>query len=96
MDRRVIKSKKFRDRNPNMNPNKPLFYVGQTANDPDIRFKQHKEGYKSNNFVRKYGLTLRRRKYKKYNPIGTRLEAEKIEKELTEKLRRKGHGVWSN
>jgi len=29
-------------------------------------------------------------------PIETREEAEKIEKELTKKLRKKGHGVWSN
>ena len=71
MDKEVVKSKKFRKRNPNMNPNKTCFYVGQTANDPDIRFKQHKEGYKSNSFVRKYGLSLRRRKYKRYNPIET-------------------------
>jgi predicted GIY-YIG superfamily endonuclease len=96
LDKEVIKSKKFKKRNPNMNPNKACFYVGQTANDPNIRFKQHKNGYKSNSFVRKYGLSLQRRRYKRYNPIESRGKAEKIEKELTEKLRRKGHGVWSN
>ncbi len=37
-----------------------------------------------------------RRKYSKYNPIETREEAEKIEQELANKYRRKGHGVWSN
>jgi hypothetical protein len=79
-----------------MKPKKACFYVGQTAHDPDVRFKQHKDGYKSNIFVRKYGLSLQKSKYKKYNPIKTREEAEKIEKELTTKLRRKGHGVWSN
>ncbi len=79
-----------------MNPNKACFYVGQTANDPDIRFKQHKEDYKSNSFVRRYGLSLRRRKCRRYNPIETREKAEKIEKKLAEKLRRKGHDVWSN
>jgi hypothetical protein len=96
LDKKVVKSKKFRERNPYMNPNKTCFYVGQTAHDPDLRFKQHKEGYKSNSFVRKYGLFLRRRIYKKYNPIETRNEAEKIEQKLTEYLRKKGHGVWSN
>jgi hypothetical protein len=96
LDKDVIKSKKFRNRNPNMNPYKSCFYVGQTANNPDIRFKQHKEGYKSNSYVKRYGLRLIRRKYNRYNPIETRDEAEKIEKILTEKLRRKGHGVWSN
>ena len=96
LDKEVIKSKKFRIRNPNLNPHKSCFYVGQTANDPEIRFKQHKEGYKSNSFVRRYGISLRRRKYRKYNPIETRKEAEKFEQELTRKLRKKGHGVWSN
>jgi hypothetical protein len=70
--------------------------VGQTCRDPDTRFKQHKDGYKSNSFVRKYGLWLRRRKYKRFNPIDTREEAERIEKKLAETLRQKGHGVWSN
>lgn len=96
MDKEVINSKKFKKLNPNINPKKVCFYVGQTAHEPEIRFKQHKMGYKSNNFVRKYGLYLRKRKYKKYNPIETRDKAEKIERELTEKLRKKGHGVWSN
>ena len=96
LDKEVIKSKKFRNQNPNFNPNKVCYYVGQTAHCPDVRFKQHKLGYKSNSYVRKYGLSLCKRKYKKFNPIKTREKAEKIERELTEKLRRKGHGVWSN
>ena len=96
LDKEVLKSKKFRERNPYMNPKKVCFYVGQSANEPEIRFKQHKDGYKSNSYVRRYGLYLKQRKYKKYNPIKTRKEAELIEKRLTEKLRRKGHGVWSN
>ena len=96
LDKEVLKSRKFRERNPNLNPHRSCFYVGQTAHDPEVRFKQHKEGYKSNSFVRKYGLYLQKRKYKKYNPIQTREKAEKIEEQLTEKLRKKGHGVWSN
>ena len=96
LDKEVLKSKKFIVRNPNVNPKKACFYVGQSAHEPEIRFRQHKEGYKSNSFVRKYGLWLRPRKYRKYNPIKTREEAEEIERQLTNKLRRKGHGVWSN
>jgi predicted GIY-YIG superfamily endonuclease len=96
LDKEVIKSKKFIKQNPNINTKKVCFYVGQTAHNPEIRFKQHKDGYKSNSFVRKYGLYLLKRKYNKYNPIDTREKAEKIEKELTKKLRKKGHGVWSN
>ena len=96
LDNEVIKSKKFRRQNPNINTNKKCYYVGQTAHEPDIRFNQHKLGYKSNSFVKRYGLFLCKRKFKKYNPIDTREEAEKIEEELAQKLRRKGHGVWSN
>lgn len=96
LDKEVIKSKKFRERNVNMNPKRACYYVGQTSHDPDTRFNQHKTGYKSNSFVKKYGQKLLWRKFKKYNPIKTRKEAEYIEKELTNKLRNKGHGVWSN
>lgn len=96
LDKEVFKSRKFRGRNPVLNPKKACFYVGQSAHIPDIRFKQHKEGYKSNSYVKRYGLWLRPKKFKKYNPITTRDEAERIEQMLTKKLRKKGHGVWSN
>lgn len=96
LDKEVRKSKKFRDRNPQMKSRKPCLYVGQTCRDPETRFQQHKNGYKSNHFVKKYGLKLKPKLYKKYNPIKTRKEAEVIEQQLTEKLRRKGYGVWSN
>ena len=96
LDKEVIQSKRFQKCNPNLNSRKPCFYVGQTCRDPDTRFTQHKNGYKSNIFVQKYGLWLKRNIYENLNPIDTRQEAEKIEKELAEVLRRKGHGVWSH
>ena len=79
-----------------MNPKLACYYVGQTIHDPNTRFKQHKTGYKANRFVKKYGLRLKPRKFKKYNPLEKREEAEYIEQILTKKLRKKGHGVWSN
>ena len=96
LDKEVLKSKKFRERNPHMNLRRTCFYVGQTTHDPVTRFKQHKKGYKANSFVKRYGVRLVRRKFQKYNPIETREQAEQIERWLTEKLRKKGHGVWSN
>lgn len=96
LDKDVIKSKKFRKNNPNLNPKLSCYYVGQSYHDPEIRFKQHKDGYKSNSFVKKYGVRLIPKKFMRNNPIKTRKEAEIIEKQLTEKLRNKGHGVWSN
>ena len=92
----VIKSRKFRRCNPDMNLSLPCFYVGQSCHLPEIRFWQHKKGYKSNHFVKEFGLGLCPRLYKNYNPIGDRRDAEIIEAKITQSLRYKGHGVWSN
>jgi len=81
LDKEVLISRKFREQNANLNPTKACYYVGQSCHNPKTRFQQHKEGYKSNRFAKKYGIKLCRRKYQKYNPIRTRNEAEKIEKE---------------
>ena len=96
LDKEVLNSKKFKLKNPNMNPRLPCFYVGQTIHDPETRFKQHKTGYKSNRFAKKYGLRLEPRIFSRFNPISKRKEAEKIEQWIALKLREKGHGVWSN
>jgi len=96
LDNSVLKSRKFRSHNPDIDMGLPCFYVGQSCHHPEIRFWQHKKGYKSNHFAKKYGLGLCPRLYDSLNPIGTRKEAEIIEEKLTESLRIKGHGVWSN
>ena len=96
LDKEVTSSKKFREKNPFMKSRKSCYYVGQTTHDPETRFQQHKMGYKSNRYVKKYGLKLVPKKYKKYNPIKKRKEAETVEQWLTNKLRKKGYGVWSN
>jgi predicted GIY-YIG superfamily endonuclease len=96
LDKEVLSSKKFREKNPHMNLQLACFYVGQTTHDPEIRFKQHKVGYKANSYVKKYGLGLVPKIFSHFNPITKRKEAEKIEQWITEKLREKGHGVWSN
>ena len=96
LDKEVLSSKKFREKNPCMNTGKACFYVGQTIHDPETRFKQHKAGYKANRFAKKYGVRLVPQIFSKFNPIAKRKEAEYIEQWITEKLREKGHGVWSN
>ncbi|MBN2602656.1 MAG: GIY-YIG nuclease family protein [Candidatus Thermoplasmatota archaeon] len=96
LDKEVLKSKKFRERNPLLNPRRACFYVGQTTHDPVTRFNQHKQGYKANSFVKRHGIRLVWRKFQKYNPIQTRKDAEQVERWLTNKLRKKGHGTWSN
>ena len=96
LDKGVLISKKFREKNPHMNIRKACYYVGQTTHDPITRFKQHKAGYKANRFAKKYGLKLVPQIFTKFNPIAKRKEAEKIEQWIALKLREKGHGVWSN
>lgn len=96
LDNVVLKSRKFRSRNPVVDRGLSCFYVGQSCHPPEIRFWQHKTGYKGNQFVKKYGLGLCPRIYEQFNPIMNREEAEHIEARLTETLRRAGHGVWSN
>ena len=61
-----------------------------------LRFKQHKEGYKSNTFVRRFGFKLVPVFYDKYNPVPTRKDAEELEEYLATKLRKEKYGVWSN
>ncbi len=96
LDDAVLESRKFLSRNPHAHVGLPCFYVGQSCHPPETRFWQHKDGYKGNRFVKEFGLGLCPGLYEHFNPIRTRKEAERIEAMLTEGLRRKGHGVWSN
>jgi len=82
-DRRLLKA------NPNMKEDSFYCYVGQTSRTPDERFEQHKQGYKSKSYVKRYGMYLCRKRYEKYNPIATREEAWAMEESLAEKLRKK-------
>ena len=59
-----------------------------------LRFKQHKEGYKSNSFARNFGIKLVPDFYEKYNHIPTRKDAEDLEQYIADTLRKKGYGVW--
>ena len=83
-------------KNPNYIIGEGCVYVGQSIKKPELRFEQHKEGYKGNSNARVYGLRLREDFYEKYNPIPTRSDAEAIEKMLSENLRKIGIRVWFN
>ena len=96
LDKKVSNHKKFRLKNPLYLKSSGCVYVGQSIRTPCLRFEQHKEGYKSNSYARKYGIKLLPELYDKYNPIPTRRDAENIEKMLGERLRLKGIGVWFN
>ena len=96
MDKSVGKLIKFRAQSPNFLFGNRCFYVGQSVRKPFQRFKQHKDGYKANKYVKKFGIELVPFFYEKYNPIPTRKDAEELEEYLANKLRLDRFGVWSN
>jgi hypothetical protein len=78
--------------NPNRNPAKPCVYVGMTGIPIDHRFENHKNGYKSAWFVRKYGVRLMPELYEPLNPMPFEA-AIQMELELAEDLRAAGYTV---
>ena len=94
LDAAVRQNKRFRKANPKMHFRAESVYVGSSVRAPEHRFEQHKQGYKSNFFTRKFGERLRPDLYAKYNPIPSRKEAEEIEVYLARRLRGKGFAVW--
>ena len=44
-------------------------YVGQTARDPDLRFDQHKAGYKASSAARRFGVRLLPKLVEHLNPM---------------------------
>ena len=96
LDQSVAQLNRFRKKNPKYLKGNCCVYVGQSSRKPDLRFEQHKEGYKSSSYAKIYGLKLRPDLYEKYNPIPTRKDAEKIEEMVGKDLRKKGYGVWFN
>ena len=96
LDPAVAELRKFRVKNPKYIKGNGCVYVGQSSRKPNIRFEQHKEGYKSNKYAQQFGLKLRPDLFEKYNPIPTRKDAEEIEEMLGKELRKRGLGVWFN
>jgi predicted GIY-YIG superfamily endonuclease len=95
--------RRFREANPQFNGVLECLYVGMTSKTPKERFLQHKKGYRnkkgfkiSSNIVQKYGGYLRPSLYNHIDPVKTREEALKLERELALELRRKKYAVWFN
>lgn len=91
---RVLGRTTFRRKNPGYRTGQPCVYVGSSVRPPDLRFDQHKQGYKSNRYAREYGERLLPEAFEQYNPIPNRKEAEELEVYLADRLRRKGWAVW--
>lgn len=64
-------------------------YVGQTSRDPDLRFDQHKAGYKASGAVRRFGVRLLPELVAHLNPI-TGDESLALEAALADALRGAG------
>ena len=59
LDPMVADQRKFRDKNPKYIKGNGCVYVGQSVRKPNLRFEQHKEGYRSNKYAKRFGLKLR-------------------------------------
>lgn len=64
-------------------------YVGQTSRDPDIRFDQHKAGYKASRAVNRFGVRVLPELVTHLVPL-RRWEALELEAALAEELARAG------
>ena len=95
LDSKVFAFHKFREANPGCTRPKACLYVGMTAHTPDERFDQHKAGYKSGKYVKRYGLRLVPELYHHHNPLYYE-DACRMEAQLAEALRNRGYAVWHN
>lgn len=64
-------------------------YVGQTSRDPDLRFDQHKAGYKASGAARRFGVRLLPDLVAHLNPMRA-WESLEMEAGLAEEFRRVG------
>jgi predicted GIY-YIG superfamily endonuclease len=95
LDPSVLSDKKFRAANPRLNPRLPCLYVGSTGLTANERFKNHRNGHKSNRYVRNYSIRLLSQMYAQY-PVMTWEDAVKKEQKLAGELRGKGYAVWQH
>ena len=95
LDEAVLRDQKFCAANPNFDPYLSCLYVGMTGLDPEVRFENHKRGYKACRYVQKYGLHLCPQLYEYFNPM-TYEDAYAKEIALAKELRAEGYAVWQN
>jgi hypothetical protein len=89
----ALQRKKFRDENPQYIEGFDCFYVGMTGRTPALRFEQHKNGYKACGLAKDFGVELMPQSYGCINPR-TYVEAQKLERRVAKRLRRRGFAVW--
>ncbi|UCF37143.1 MAG: DUF3553 domain-containing protein [Acidobacteriota bacterium] len=95
LDSEVLNHGKFLRANPEFRGSRPCVYVGMTGLDPADRFQNHKRGYRSNSYVRRYGKRLMPEFFENFNPLPYRV-AQVIEVEYAQHLRSSGFAVWQH
>jgi hypothetical protein len=92
LDDAVLNEHKVSATNPRRDLRKPCIYVGMTGIPPIERFQNHKDGYKSSHYVKKYGIRLLPDLYEYLNPMPYEAACQ-MEKDLAEELRELGYTV---
>lgn len=94
LDPEVLWIREFRHENPGYIEGMPCVYVGMTIHEPGDRFEQHRAGYRSSKYPRKYGIELALELMDGFDGEGLK----NVEKEaaLADWLRDQGYGVWQN
>ena len=94
LDPEVLWDREFRQANPGYIQGMPCVYVGLTIHEPGDRFEQHRAGYRSSRYPRKYGIELAQELIEGFDGEG--LSDADQEAALAEWLRRQGCAVWQN
>ncbi len=90
----VLKRTEFCAENPGYREGMPCVYVGMTIHNPGDRYEQHKLGYRSSKYPRRYGIELALELIHGFNQEG--LPENEQESALANWFRGQGYGVWQN
>jgi hypothetical protein len=94
LDPEVLWERDFRQENPGYREGMPCVYVGITIHQPGDRFEQHRLGYRSSKYPRKYGIELAQELIEGFDGEG--LDDADKEAALAEWLRGQGYAVWQH
>ncbi|HYQ73321.1 MAG TPA: hypothetical protein VET88_15535 [Gammaproteobacteria bacterium] len=94
LDPAVLDRREFRAANPGYIEGMPCVYVGITIHEPGDRFEQHRAGYRSSKYPRRYGVELALDLIDGFDKTG--LAEEDWEPALADWLRKQGCAVWQH
>ncbi len=94
LDPVVLERREFRAANPGYIEGMPCVYVGITIHAPGDRFEQHRAGYRSSKYPRRYGVELALDLIDGFDTSG--LAEDDWEPALADWLRKQGCAVWQH